>query len=397
MTGWSFFKSAFVISTLLFQTVICSCNEPEGNGNIYTEAPPANNSLQQNNQNISGSRQSAITNAVRTVSPAIVGINVTAVEQVEYRDPFFDDPFFNQFFRRQPRVHQYEVKSLGSGFLISSDGYILTNDHVAGNATKIVVTMTNGEKYEAQKIGSDPTSDVALLKIEGKNFPFLKLSNSDDIIIGEWAIAFGNPFGLFDNNAKPTVTVGVVSNTGVNFTQENRVYRDMIQTDAAISSGNSGGPLINANGEVIAMNTVIFSTAQNMRGAGSIGIGFAVPINRVKEIVNVLKKEGKIDRNYNIGMVVRNVDETIARQLNLERPEGVIIYEIVRGSTADRAGLEPGDVVLKINGTPVHREEDYYVIANDAVVGQTLNIQVQRGKNTLEKKIHLESRPQRSR
>lgn len=397
MTGNQFLKIASISSILLFQTVVCSCNETatERKGQIFTEAKPASASLEKNNQNISGSRQSAITQAVKTVSPAIVGINVTAVEQVQYRDPF-EDPFFG-FFRRQPRVRQYEVKGLGSGFIISSDGYILTNDHVAGNATKIVVTMTNGEKYEAKKIGSDPTTDVALLKIDAKNLPFLKLANSEDVIIGEWAIAFGNPFGLFDINAKPTVTVGVVSNTGVSFTQENRVYKNMIQTDAAISSGNSGGPLVNANGEVIGMNTVIFSTAQTGRGAGSIGIGFSVPINRVKEIVSILKDEGKIDRNYEIGMVVRNVDEMIARQLNLEKPEGVIIYEIARGSAADRAGLEPGDIVLKANGEPVHREEDYYVVANDAVVGQTLMLQLQRGDDTIEKKIKLEARPQRGR
>jgi serine protease Do len=401
MVGMKIFKSTFIGSILLFQTINCSCNEPAektaAGNSVYTEARTPNNSLQQNNQNISGSRQSAITQAVRTVSPAIVGINVTAIEQVQYRDPFFDDPFFGQFFRRQPRVQQYEVKGLGSGFIISPDGYILTNDHVAGNATKIVVTMTNGEKYEAKKIGSDPTSDVALLKIEGKNLPFLKLANSDEVIIGEWAIAFGNPFGLFDINAKPTVTVGVVSNTGVNFTQDDRVYRGMIQTDAAISSGNSGGPLVNANGEVIGMNTVIFSTAQTGRGAGSIGIGFSVPINRVKRIVDVLKSEGKIARNYDIGMTVRNVDEMIARQLNLEKAEGVIIYEIARGSIADRAGLEPGDIVLKANGEPVHREEDYYVVANDAVVGQVLKLQLKRGNNIINKEIELEARPQRGR
>ncbi|MES2764445.1 MAG: trypsin-like peptidase domain-containing protein [Bacteroidota bacterium] len=400
MISKELFKSAFVGSVILFQTINCSCNETTKNRaaqSIYTEASTQNNSLQQNNQNISNSRQSAITQAVKTVSPAIVGINVTAVEQVQYRDPF-DDPFFNQFFqRRQPRVRQYEVKSLGSGFIISSDGYILTNDHVAGNATKIVVTMTNGEKYEAKKIGSDPTTDVALLKIDAKNLPFLKLANSDDVIIGEWAIAFGNPFGLFDINAKPTVTVGVVSNTGVSFIQENRVYKNMIQTDAAISSGNSGGPLVNGNGEAIGMNTVIFSTAQTGRGAGSIGIGFSVPINRVKQIVDILKSEGKIDRNYDIGMTVANVDEQIANQLNLEKPEGVIIYEISRGSAADRAGLEPGDVVLKANGEPVHREEDYYIIANDAVVGQTITLQLQRGKNIIEKKIPLEAQARRGR
>ncbi|HLP27152.1 MAG TPA: trypsin-like peptidase domain-containing protein, partial [Candidatus Didemnitutus sp.] len=236
------------------------------------EMPPSEpvySNSQQANEDLSGSRRNAITRAVRKSSPAIVGINVTETRTQYYRDPwddYFGDPFFRNFYGDRPRTYKrnYEVRSLGSGFLISADGYILTNDHVAGNASKIVVTMTDGTKHDARIIGTDPVSDVAVLKIEGRGFPFLTLSNSDDVEVGEWAIAFGNPFGLFDNNAKPTVTVGVVSNVGVSFTQpgeggEDRVYKNMIQTDAAISSGNSGGPLVNALGEVIGVNTVIYS------------------------------------------------------------------------------------------------------------------------------------------
>ena len=241
----------------------------------------------QQDDDISSSRKNAITRAVQRCSPAIVGINVTETRSQYYRDPiddFFRDPFLEQFYGRRSRTYKqdYEVRSLGSGFLISSDGYILTNDHVAGNASKIVVTLTNGAKHDAKIIGSDPTTDITLLKIDGTGFPYLNMVNSSEVEVGEWAIAFGNPFGLFDNNAKPTVTVGVVSNTGVSFSQTDgpdveRVYRNMIQTDAAISSGNSGGPLVNAQGGVIGMNTVIYSTATSSRGAGSIGIGFAIP------------------------------------------------------------------------------------------------------------------------
>lgn len=201
---------------------------------------------------ITSSRQNAITKAVKLCSPAVVGINVTETRTQYYRDPmddFFRDPFFEQFFGRRSRTYKqdYEVRSLGSGFIISSDGYILTNDHVAGNASKIVITLTDGSKHDATVIGTDPTTDITLLKIDGSGFPALKFASSRDLEVGEWAIAFGNPFGLFDNNAKPTVTVGVVSNTNVSFTQADdggfdRVYRDMIQTDAAISSGILGGP-----------------------------------------------------------------------------------------------------------------------------------------------------------
>ena len=162
---------------------------------------------------------------------------------------------FQQYFGRKQKQ---EIKGLGSGFIISEDGYILTNDHVAGKASKVVITMTNGKKFDAKIIGSDPTSDVALLKIDGNNFPFVELGNSDDLIVGEWAIAFGNPFGLFDINSKPTVTVGVISNINVNLgLQDDKVYKGMIQTDAAISSGNSGGPLVNGLGQVIGINSTI--------------------------------------------------------------------------------------------------------------------------------------------
>ena len=299
-------------------TLIAGCSQESEFLNESDKAQKPRAEILKRNDAISNSRQTAITETVRIASPAIVGISVTEVRQVGY-NPFgsiWGDPFFDQFFTRRRNV---EVQGVGSGFLISSDGYIVTNDHVAGNAKKIVVTMTDGEKYDAKIIGSDPVSDVALLKIEGENFPFLTFANSEDIIIGEWSIAFGNPFGLFDKNAKPTITVGVVSNTGVSFSQENRVYKDMIQTDAAISSGNSGGPLLNARGEVIGVNTVIFSTATNRSGSGSIGIGFAVPINRVRRILETLKSEGKIDRDFSPGFTVQQIDDRIAQYFQLEK------------------------------------------------------------------------------
>ncbi|MCL5991543.1 MAG: trypsin-like peptidase domain-containing protein, partial [Bacteroidetes bacterium] len=304
----------FTISLLIllsFQYCNSESRESGGSGNkLYTDAKNSYSVYSNgSSDDIANSRHNAITKAVEECSPAIVGINVTEVYQVEYREPynmFFDDPFFQQFFgnQRRSRTREYSVQGLGSGFIISQDGYILTNHHVAGNASKIIVTTTDGKKFDAEIIGADKTSDVALLKIKGDNFPYLKLANSDDVIIGEWSIAFGNPFGLFDINTKPTITVGVVSNKNINFTQDDRVYRGMIQTDAAISSGNSGGPLVNSLGEVIGINTVIFSTAQSSRGAGSIGIGFAIPINRVKKVVDIIKDNKKINRNFNVGMEV---------------------------------------------------------------------------------------------
>ncbi|OGU18079.1 MAG: hypothetical protein A2X61_03030 [Ignavibacteria bacterium GWB2_35_12] len=391
-----FIVSLFILFT--FQNCNSESREPGSSENeLYTEAKNSYSVYSNgSSDDISNSRQNAITKAVEECSPAIVGINVTEVYQVEYRDPynmFFDDPFFQHFFgnQRRSRTRQYSVQGLGSGFLISSDGYILTNHHVAGNASKIIITTTDGKKFDAEIIGADKTSDVALLKIKGDNFPYLKLANSEDVIIGEWTIAFGNPFGLFDINTKPTITVGVVSNKNINFTQDDRVYRGMIQTDAAISSGNSGGPLVNSLGEVIGINTVIFSTSQSSRGAGSIGIGFAIPINRVKKVVDIIKNNKKINRNFNVGMDVREVDESLAPYISSSVKEGVVVYSIIRKSSAEEAGIEPGDIILEIDNQPINKVEDYNVIVKDCTVGEKLNFTLLRDDKKITKTLTLKS------
>ena len=340
--------------------------------------------------NISNSRRNAITTTVESVSPAVVGITVTEVR--EYQDPFSnffgDDPFFRQFFGN--RSLKQEVKGLGSGFLISPEGYILTNDHVAGNAKEIIVTMTNGEKYPADLVGTDMISDVALLKIKGKNFPSVKLGNSDNVMIGEWAIAFGNPFGLFENIDKPIVTVGVVSAKGMNLSvDENRSYRGLIQTDAVINAGNSGGPLVNSAGEVIGMNTLIYTAGVSQ---AYIGYGFAIPINRVKEIVDELEKKGKVERNFWTGMEVNIVDQRIAKYFGLKTAEGVIISDIKKNSPAEKAALKVGDIILEINGEKIQNEETIIAIINDARAGDILDLKVYRDKKTFSAKLTLEKR-----
>ncbi len=336
--------------------------------------------------NINNSRKSAITEAVRIVSPAIVGITVTEVirTQSPLSQYFGNDPFFD-LFRGQMGGRDMEVHGLGSGFIISKDGYIVTNHHVAGNASKIIVTMTGGEKYDAKVIGADETSDVALLKIDAdKDLPYLKFCNSDDIIPGEWAIAFGNPFGLFDLNAKPTVTVGVVSNFGVDFVQDNkRVYKGMVQTDAAISSGNSGGPLVNGNGEVIGMNTVIFSTAQNGSGAGSIGIGWAIPSNRVSNIVNRLKKDKQINRNFFLGMDLQILDTRIAKYYKIDSEYGLFVTRTYNNSAATLAGIEPGDLIMEVDGKKIRKAEDFYMAVFDAEVGQKFEFEILRANEKI--------------
>lgn len=362
---------------------------------IYFESTKKNSTeeLDVLNENITTTRSNAITRTVEKTNPAIVGINVTEYVRYVESDPWDMFPFFRN---RQKRIREYEVKGLGSGFIISPDGYILTNHHVAGNASKCIITMTNGMEFDAKIIGSDRVSDVALLKIEADDLPYLKFGDSDDVLVGEWAIAFGNPFGLFEQNAKPTVTVGIVSNKGINFSHEDnegiRVYKDMIQTDAAISSGNSGGPLLNAMGEVIGMNTVIFSTANTRQGSGSIGIGFAIPINRVKKIINLLKQSGEINRDYHIGIEVKELDEKLVRYLKTNVKHGVVIFGIERNSPVDKAGFEPGDIILKISDIRINRVEDYQVAVYDGIVGQTLKFVILRGDDVIKKELKLTQR-----
>lgn len=400
MKSIKFVKVVILILFVLFSFQSCESQTKEiktiRHERIPAEKIIAQNQLAYNSENeiddsyvnINLSRRNAITNAVERCSPAIVGINVTELVQVEYQNPLFNDPWIRRYFRMKPRVKQYKVQGLGSGFIISPDGYILTNHHVAGNAMKIIVTTSGGKKYDAKIIGADRVTDVALLKIDAKNMSFLEFGNSNNIIIGEWVIAFGNPFGLFDLNARPTVTVGVISNCGVDFIQEERIYKGMIQTDAAISSGNSGGPLVNALGEVIGMNTIIFSTAQSSSGAGSIGIGWALPINRVKKIMKELKTKGNIARTVELGLELKEINQQIANYLRLETNQGIVVIAVHRGSFSESAGIEPGDVITKINNREIFTKDDYFFAIYDTFAGEDKVFELLRGDKKLTKTIH---------
>lgn len=352
-------------------------NPNDTSGNYY------NNSL------INESRHTIVTKTVQKISPAVVGINVTEIRQYVV-DPwarfFSNDPFYKHFFG--DGVYNKQVKSLGSGAIISSDGYIITNDHVAGNGVKIIVTMTDGNEYDAKIIGSDPVSDITLLKIDAENLPFIPLGNSDDILIGEWVIALGNPFGLFEKSDKPTVTVGVVSATGMNLDPvENRFYLDMIQTDAAINGGNSGGPLVNSVGELIGMNTLIYSP----NGAqGNVGVGFAIPINKVKRIMNELKEKGEVNRKFKTGLRIQSIDESIAKYYNLKSTRGVIITHILKNSAADKAGLLVGDIITEVNNYRINNETTMIGAINEFRTGDKLQIKIYREDKYLTKTMKLE-------
>lgn len=355
---------------------------------VYQESNRSDNSHYDVVQDLYDARHNAITKAIAKASPAVVGINVTAIE--EYTDPFFrffeDDPFFRYFFGDRFK-YRVPVRSLGSGFIISPDGYVVTNEHVVGNAKEIIVTLSTGEKYKAKLVGKDPVSDIAVLKIDVKErLPYLVLGNSDDVIIGEWAIAMGNPFGLFELGNKPTVTVGVISAVKMNLhSVEGRIYRDMIQTDAAINSGNSGGPLLNALGEVIGINTVIYTPNQ-----GNVGVGFAIPINRAKTIIDDLIKKGKVDRDFRIGMKVQTLDENLARYFKLPRVEGVIVTDVASGSPAQRAGFKEGDLIVEVNGEPIKDDQSLIEMIKIAKVGDVLNFKVIRDGKEINIKMKLE-------
>ncbi len=344
----------------------------------------------EHNSDIANSRNNIITETVKKVSPAVVGINVTEIRQ--YRDPFgsfFDDPFFKQFFNN--RSYNEKVKGLGSGFIISPDGYIVTNDHVAGNATEITVTMTDGKHYKATVVGSDPITDICLIKVDASDLPYEVLGNSGDVMIGEWVIALGNPFGLFEINDKPTVTVGVISSTGMNLEPiNNRYYINMLQTDAAINGGNSGGPLVNSEGQVIGMNTLIFTGGNGSQG--SIGLGFAIPIDKIKRIISELKKNGKIDRDFDPGMRIQTIDQQIADYYKLDETRGVIVTQVLPGSPAKKAGIQVGDIITQVESYRINNDQTIIGVFQEFRKGQTITLNIVRDNKPMTVQMKLENK-----
>ncbi len=354
---------------------VCSLNR-DSQKSAFVSAAAAQSYTQQDE--ISNSRQNAITRAVAKVSPAVVSINVTRYEN--YRvSPFLNDPFWRHFFKYDNVMR--EVNGLGSGFIFSPKGHILTNQHVVEGAESIVITLPGGEKYDATVVGEDYTTDVAVLKIENDHLPYIPLGNSDDIIIGEWSIAIGNPFGLFDVSAKPTVTVGVISALDQDFgrIETDRIYDDMIQTDAAINSGNSGGPLVNSMGEVIGINTFIYS---GNSGVGtSIGLGFAIPINRVKSVLDDLMQHGTVKRDMWKSLQYRNISPTVAYYLGLRTTDGVIVTDVGRKSPWEEAGLEVEDIILEMDDKTIHSVHDMEQVKESLNLRQSGSIELKVYRN----------------
>jgi serine protease Do len=334
---------------------------------------------------IAGGTPPNFVSVVKAVTPAVVNISTSRTVRGQGADmsPFMDDPFFRQFFgeeffRRFQMPRDRRENSLGSGVIVSSDGYIVTNNHVVAKADEIKVLL-NGDKreYAGKVVGTDPKTDLAVIKIDAKNLPTVPWGDSDKLEVGEYVLAIGNPFGL-----NQTVTMGIVSATGradVGIAD----YEDFIQTDAAINPGNSGGAMVNARGELVGINTAIFS-----RSGGYMGIGFAVPANMTRAVMDNLIKSGKVIRGW-LGVSIQQVTPELARQFGLKEPKGALVSEVMDDSPAARAGIKSGDVIVTYDGKTIEGPSMLRNYVAQTPIGREAKVEVLRDqkKTTLGVKI----------
>ena len=307
----------------------------------------------------------SIADIAEKVGPAVV--NIDTVRMVKTTDiPFFDDPIFKRFFGREFEEYRKTIpqKGTGSGFIISQEGYVLTNEHVVRKAEKIKVTLSDGREFTGNVVGSDVSSDMAIVKIPANNLPTVTLGDSDKLRVGEVVIAIGNPYGL-----QQTVTMGVVSAKGrsIPLGEGEQVYRNFIQTDTAINPGNSGGPLLNTKGEVVGINTAIIPYAQ--------GIGFAIPINAAKKNIDDLITLGKVRRSW-LGVYIQEVTPEIAEQFNLKEAKGVLVGDVIKDSPAEEAGISRGDIITKVNDQEVNSTGELQDKIRDIDIGKNANIEI---------------------
>jgi serine protease Do len=316
------------------------------------------------------------------LKPSVVSLSTERIEKVHapQYEFFFGDPFgefFDEFFggtpqrkqQRKPgseRYYERRIPSLGSGVIIDETGYVLTNNHVVAGADKIKVKLWDEKEYDGKVIGQDPKTDLAVVKISAKRkFPGAQLGDSDKVKIGQWVIAIGSPFGL-----SQTVTAGIVSAERQSLQVEGKVYRDFIQTDAAINRGNSGGPLVNLRGEVVGINTAIFAPTGVFAG-----IGFAIPINQAKAILSDLIEKGKVVRGW-LGVEIKQVDDVIAKQYGLSEPQGALVNNVFDGSPAEKAGLKRGDLIVKVDERKVKDIANLQDIISSKAPGKKVKLQI---------------------
>ncbi len=345
----------------------------EGEAATLTQSTPAAN------QSLSGSRRTAITEAVSRVAPAVVTVQTETVERVPV-------DIFEQFFGG--RTGERVSPGMGSGFVIRPDGVIVTNAHVVSGAQKVSVMMRDGTVYPAAVLGADETNDLAVVKIDARNLATAPLGDSDNLVIGEWAVAIGNPFGFVLGNTEPSVTAGVISATGRNLlgrAEGGGMYVDMIQTDASINPGNSGGPLVNANGEVIGVNSSIYSPS-----GGSIGIGFAIPVNRARRVAEDLIEHGAIRRPW-IGEVLGVTPSDNPRDVVTA---GVVVRSVLPGSPAARAGLQAGDQIVRARDRVLRNVFDWEAVRLALRVGETVPLVVKRDGRQRTLSVTVADRPE---
>ena len=363
--------------------VLIGCSrEPEPS--VAQNTPPGSSGVVVPvNDQVSQSRRNAITNAVEKVAPSVVTVQTEAAQAPQ--DPF--DMFFGG---SRPRTQA----GLGTGFIVRNDGVIVTNAHVIAGATKVSVMMRDGTVFPAKVLGTDETNDLAVLKIEAKDLPQVKLGNSNNLVIGEWAIAIGNPYGFYLGNAEPSVSVGVVSATQRNLIAPadgggnggaGASYFDMIQTDAAVNPGNSGGPLVNAEGDVIGVNSSIFSPS-----GGSVGLGFAIPINRAARVVDDLLTHGSL-RSPWIGVFLEQRRSSNPRDI---LAQGAVIASVTPGSPAEKAGLKKGDVILREGVRVVRNPFDWTAALLDLRVGSTTKLRIRRDGREMDVDVNILDRPE---
>jgi serine protease Do len=316
----------------------------------------------------------SLSGLVKETKPSVVNINTTTVvkgpdlpDRLDRFREFFGDDLFERFFGDEPS-REYKQKSLGSGFIIDKDGYILTNNHVVERASSIRVKLSDGKEYEAKVVGKDAKTDLALIRVSAKNsLPVASIGDSDKLEVGDWVVAVGNPYGL-----DHTVTAGIVSAKGRIIGQG--PYDDFIQTDASINPGNSGGPLYNLRGEVVGINTAIVSGGQ--------GIGFAIPVNMAKSLLPQLKGKGKVVRGW-LGVVIQKVTPELAAGFGLKGPEGALVSDLVEDSPAARAGIRRGDVIISFDGKPIRDMEQLPKVVAETETGKRVKVGlIREGKHT---------------
>lgn len=333
--------------------------------------------------NVSSAALPEFIKLVKKTAPSVVNINASRTRQSSARQPQgqrIPDEFFHRFFRGDPRQRPIPRPSMGSGFIVSADGYILTNNHVVDGADLIIVSLNDRREREAEIVGADPLSDLALLKIDADNLPVVEFGSSDALEVGEWVVAIGSPFGF-----EYSVTAGIVSAKGRSLPNSTANYVPFIQTDVAINPGNSGGPLFNMKGQVVGINSQIFT-----RSGGFMGLSFAIPIDVAMEVVEQLKESGTVVRGW-LGVLIQPVNRDLAESFGLDRPSGALVSQVFPGSPAEQAGLREGDIIIEFNGKQIDLSSHLPHVVGRTKVDTEVDVVVMRDreKQTIKLKVGM--------